>query len=72
MRMTLAEDALRAGDRDASASLAGEALESASEMGAHWLAREARGFLMRARLPLPEGCDEEPRTPRRRGRSRSA
>jgi DNA-binding NarL/FixJ family response regulator len=60
MRMTLAEDALRAGDRDAAASLAGEALASASEMGAHWLAREARGFLSRARLPLPEGCDSEP------------
>jgi DNA-binding NarL/FixJ family response regulator len=60
MRMTLAEDALRAGDRDAAASLAGEALESASQMGAHWLAREVRGFLLRARLPLPEGCDEEP------------
>src|SRR5207247_10017517 len=60
LRMTLAEDALRAGDREAAAGLAGEALASASEMGAHWLAREARSFLVRARLPLPEGCDSEP------------
>ena len=29
-------------------------------MGAHWLAGEARGFLGRARLPLPEGCDDVP------------
>jgi DNA-binding NarL/FixJ family response regulator len=42
------------------AALAGDALASASAMGAHWLAREARGFLLRARLPLPEGCDGEP------------
>jgi len=59
MRMTLAEDALRAGDRDEAAHYAGKALESASEMGAHWLAREARSFLVRARLALPEGCDAE-------------
>ncbi|TML02318.1 MAG: hypothetical protein E6G41_15575 [Actinobacteria bacterium] len=55
--MTLAEQALRAGDRDAAASLAGDALAAASGMGAHWLAREARSFLVRARLPLPDGCD---------------
>jgi DNA-binding NarL/FixJ family response regulator len=60
MHMTLAEDALRAGDRDAAGALAGQALASASEMGAHWLAREARSFLLRARLPLPDGCDSEP------------
>src|SRR5213592_1922944 len=57
IRMTLAEQALRAGDRDAAASLAGDALAAASGMGAHWLAREARSFLVRARLPLPDGCD---------------
>ena len=33
-------------------------------MGAHWLAREARSFLGRARLPLPEGCDDAPRKAR--------
>jgi DNA-binding NarL/FixJ family response regulator len=60
IRMTLAEHALRDGDRDAAASLAGDALAAASGMGAHWLAREARSFLVRARLPLPEGCDEGP------------
>jgi DNA-binding CsgD family transcriptional regulator/tetratricopeptide (TPR) repeat protein len=60
MRMTLAEHALRDGDRDDAASLAGDALKAASGMGAHWLAREARSFLVRARLPLPDGCDEAP------------
>ena len=60
MLLILAEEQLRAGDRDAAASLAGDALAAASEMGAHWLARAARSFLMRARLPLPEGCDEGP------------
>ena len=63
MRMTLAEDALRAGDRDEAAHYAGKALESASEMGAHWLAREARSFLVRARLRAARGL-------RRRARGR--
>jgi DNA-binding CsgD family transcriptional regulator/tetratricopeptide (TPR) repeat protein len=58
MLLVLANEQLRAGDRDAAAKSAGEALESASAMGAGWLAAEARSFLVRARLPLPEGCDE--------------
>jgi DNA-binding CsgD family transcriptional regulator/tetratricopeptide (TPR) repeat protein len=58
MLLILAEEQLRAGDRDAAAESAGEALESARAMGAHWLAAEARSFLGRARLPLPEGCDD--------------
>jgi DNA-binding NarL/FixJ family response regulator len=60
LRLILAEDLLRAGDRDAAAELASDALQSAGAIGAHWLAREARGFLVRARLPLPEGCETEP------------
>jgi ATP/maltotriose-dependent transcriptional regulator MalT len=60
LKLILAEDLLRAGDRDAAAALASDALESAGQMGAHWLAREARSFLVRARLPLPEGCETEP------------
>jgi DNA-binding CsgD family transcriptional regulator len=59
MRLLLAEDQLRAGDRDAAARSAGEALASAGAMGARWLAAEARGFFGRARLPLPEGCDAD-------------
>jgi DNA-binding CsgD family transcriptional regulator len=60
LQLFLAEQLLRAGDRDGAAELAGAALASAGAMGAHWLAGEARGFLGRARLPLPEGCDDAP------------
>jgi DNA-binding NarL/FixJ family response regulator len=60
LRLIVAEERLRDGDRDAAAESAGDALTTASKMGAHWLAREARSFLVRARLPLPEGCDTEP------------
>jgi DNA-binding CsgD family transcriptional regulator len=60
LQLILAECVLRAGDRDAAAELAGDALQAAGGMGAHWLAGEARSFLGRARLPLPEGCDDEP------------
>jgi DNA-binding CsgD family transcriptional regulator len=59
LRLILAEEQLRAGEREAAGRRAGEALESASAMGAHWLAGEARSFLGRARLPLPEGCDAQ-------------
>src|SRR5439155_10734438 len=62
MLLMLAEEQLREGDRDAAAESAGEALESANAMGARWLAAEAKSFLGRARLPLPEGCDAEPET----------
>jgi DNA-binding CsgD family transcriptional regulator len=58
LRLILAEERLRDGDRDAAGHAAAETLRSANEMGARWLAGEARGFLVRARLPLPEGCDE--------------
>src|SRR3954447_674776 len=60
MLLTLAEEQLQAGDRDAAAESGGEALEIANATGARWLAAEARSFLGRARLPLPEGCDEAP------------
>jgi DNA-binding CsgD family transcriptional regulator/tetratricopeptide (TPR) repeat protein len=60
LRLLIAEEQLHAGDRDTAAELAGDALQSATAMGAHWLAAEARSFLSRARLPLPEGCDDEP------------
>jgi DNA-binding CsgD family transcriptional regulator len=63
MLLVLAEEQLRAGDRDGAARSAGEALESATAMGARWLAAEARSFLGRARLPLPEGCDESAALP---------
>jgi DNA-binding CsgD family transcriptional regulator/tetratricopeptide (TPR) repeat protein len=59
LRLILAECVLREGDRDAAAELAGDALQAARDMGAHWLMGEARSFLVRARLPLPEGCDQE-------------
>jgi DNA-binding CsgD family transcriptional regulator len=56
MRLILAEEQLRDGDREAAGKSAGQALESATAMGARWLAAQARSFLGRARLPLPEGC----------------
>jgi DNA-binding CsgD family transcriptional regulator/tetratricopeptide (TPR) repeat protein len=58
MLLILAAEQLRCGDRDAAAASAGEALRSAGDMGARWLANEARSFLLRARLALPEGCDD--------------
>jgi DNA-binding CsgD family transcriptional regulator/tetratricopeptide (TPR) repeat protein len=60
LRLVLAEEQLRAGDRDAAARSGGDALASAAEMSARWLAADARGFLGRARLPLPDGCEDEP------------
>jgi DNA-binding CsgD family transcriptional regulator/tetratricopeptide (TPR) repeat protein len=59
LRLILAECVLRGGDRDAAAELAGEAAQATAAMGAHWLAGEARSFLVRARLPLPAGCDQD-------------
>jgi DNA-binding NarL/FixJ family response regulator len=59
LQLVLAEEELRAGDREAAAAAAGAALEKTRAMGARWLAGEARSFLGRARLPLPAGCDGE-------------
>jgi len=56
--LILAEEQLADGDRDAAGRSASDALQSANAMGARWLAAEARSFLVRARLPLPEGCDD--------------
>ena len=49
-----AEALLAAGERDAAAAAAHDALEAAREIGAEWLASEVEGFATRARLRLEQ------------------
>jgi DNA-binding CsgD family transcriptional regulator/tetratricopeptide (TPR) repeat protein len=76
-RRRRAEALLAAGDRDAAAATALEALDAAKRIGAAWLAAEIEGFALRARLRLEreeesavaaESADEDPfgLTPRER------
>jgi DNA-binding CsgD family transcriptional regulator len=51
-RRRRAEAQLAAGDREAAASTALDALEAANRIGAAWLAAEIEGFALRARLRL--------------------
>src|SRR4051794_7390712 len=54
-----AEAQLAAGEREAAAATAHDALEAARAIGADWLASEVEGFALRARLRL----DSEPEEP---------
>jgi DNA-binding CsgD family transcriptional regulator len=63
-RRRRAEAQLAAGDREAAAATALEALEAANRIGAAWLAAEIEGFALRARLRLEHAdADVEPGAP---------
>ena len=53
-----AEARLASGDREGAATVAAQALEAATALGATWLASEVEGFAARARLRLDHGEDE--------------